>query len=74
MSAEIMAVEEQPIVVEKSIVEQILDLESVIKFLEQIWMEDDQIQQEIDPQAWQEFIDSVYQSLLDLQSQEQAEQ
>jgi parallel beta-helix repeat protein len=68
-------VEEQAVVVEeKSIQEQILDLESAIKFLEEIWMEDDGIQQEIDPDAWQKFMDSVYQSLLDLQSQEQAEQ
>jgi hypothetical protein len=68
------SVSASPIVEEKSIKEQILDLESAIKFLEEIWMEDDQIQKEIDPDAWQKFIDSVYQSLLDLQSQEQAEQ
>jgi hypothetical protein len=41
---------------------------SIIVFLEKIWLEEPDIQQEIDVQIWQEFMDSVYQGLLDLQS------
>jgi len=58
---------EQP---EMSLEDQIIQLQEVIAFLEQIWMEDPLIQQEIDAKVWQDFMDSVYQSLLDLQTQE----
>ncbi len=55
---------------ELSIEEQISQLQDAIAFLEQIWLEDPDIQGEIDAEIWQDFMDSVYQSLLDLQTQE----
>jgi len=58
---------EQP---EMSLEDQIIQLQEVIAFLEQIWMEDPLIQGEIDAEIRQDFMDSVYQSLLDLQTQE----
>lgn len=68
-SMEQTAIEELPIVEEKSIEEQILDLQDCIEFLEQIWLEEPDIQQEIDSEAWQEFMNSVYQSMTELQTQ-----
>ena len=53
---------------EPSSKQKIADLVSIIVFLEKIWLEEPDIQQEIDVQIWQEFMDSVYQGLLDLQS------
>jgi hypothetical protein len=54
---------------QKSVQEQMFDLATAIVFLEQIWLEDPQIQQEIDTQVWQEFMNAVYQNLLDLQTE-----
>lgn len=58
-----------PLSQEKSIPAQMLDLASVIVFLEQIWLDEPDLQQRIDPEDWQEFMDSVYQSLLYLRTQ-----
>ena len=55
---------EQP---ELSIEGQISQLQDAIAFLEQIWMEDPLIQQEIDAKVWQDFMDAVYQGLIELQ-------
>jgi uncharacterized repeat protein (TIGR01451 family) len=58
---------EAAIVSEKSIKEQILDIEDCIGFLEQLWLEEPDIQQEITPADWKAFMDAVYQGLLELQ-------
>jgi len=55
---------EQP---EMSLEDQIIQLQEVIAFLEQIWMEDPLIQQEIDAKVWQDFMEAVYQGLIELQ-------
>jgi hypothetical protein len=51
---------------EKSIAEQIADLQDSIGFLESIWSEDPNI---IDPNDWRRFMDSVSQSMSDLQTE-----
>ncbi len=51
---------------QKSVQEQMFDLATAIVFLEQIWLEDPQVQQEIDTQTWQDFMDALYQNLTDL--------
>lgn len=56
---------EQP---EMSLEDQITQLQEAIAFLEQIWLEDPAIQQEIDPEVWQEFMEAVYQGLFELQT------
>jgi hypothetical protein len=55
---------------EKSITQQILDLEEAVKFLEKIWLEEPEIQREINEKAWQEFMEAVYNSLFELQMQD----
>jgi hypothetical protein len=67
--SEIMASSE-PVVEEKSVQEQILDLASAIVFLERIWLEEPDIQAEISKDDWQKFMDAVYQNLLELQTQD----
>jgi hypothetical protein len=62
------AVQELPLVEEKSIEEQILDLQDSIEFLEQIWGNESDIQQEIDAEDWKEFMEAVYQSLSELET------
>jgi hypothetical protein len=59
--------EESPVVEEISIEEQILSMQDCIAFLEQLWLQEPDIQQEIDPETWKEFMDAVYQGLLELQ-------
>ena len=59
---------ESPPVQEKSAEEQILDLATAIVFLEQLWFEEPNIQQEINADDWQRFMDAVYQNLLELQA------
>jgi hypothetical protein len=54
---------------EKSITQQILDLEEAVKFLEKIWLDEPDIQETIDPGAWKDFIDTVYNNLYELQMQ-----
>jgi hypothetical protein len=51
----------------ESIEEQILSLEDCIELLEKLWLEEPDIQQEIDPADWKTFMDAVYQGLLELQ-------
>ena len=53
---------------EKSIIEQILDLEDCIELLEEIWLEDPYIQQEIDADDWKKFMDAVYEGLFELKT------
>jgi hypothetical protein len=60
-------VQELPLVEGKSIEKQILDLQDSIEFLEQIWTKESDIQQEINSDEWQEFMDSVYKSLSELE-------
>jgi hypothetical protein len=57
------------IVDEKSIAEQIADLQDSIEFLEQIWNQEPDIQQEIYAEEWQDFINSVKSNLLELQTE-----
>jgi uncharacterized protein YlaN (UPF0358 family) len=53
---------------EPSLDRQMIDLQDSIEFLENLWLTDPQIQQEIDDQDWQNFMDAVYQSLYELQT------
>lgn len=66
--AESVPVEEavQP---EKPIGEQIAELQNSIEFLESLWNQDPTIQQEIDSEGWQEFMEALYQSMADLQTE-----
>ncbi|MCE5185348.1 MAG: right-handed parallel beta-helix repeat-containing protein [Planctomycetaceae bacterium] len=54
---------------EPTVEEQILQLQDAITFLEQIWLEEPDIQQEISAEDWQAFMDSVYQNLTELQAE-----
>lgn len=65
LTSTLMVYESQS-VSEKPISEQIYDLEDSVDFLEKLWLEDPYIQQEIDAQSWQKFMDAVYQSLDEL--------
>jgi len=60
------AVTEPSAVEEQSVQEQIVDLASAIVFLEQLWLEEPEIQEQIDPAAWQRFMEAVYGQLLEL--------
>lgn len=62
------AMPSEPLVEEKSVQEQMLELASAIMFLERIWLEEPDLQQEINAEDWQEFMDAVYQNLFDLQT------
>ncbi len=55
---------------ELSITDQILQLEGIIKFLGKIWLEDPSIQQEIDVEVWNKFMESIHQSLIELQTKD----
>jgi parallel beta-helix repeat protein len=63
----IMAIQSMP-VEEKTIEQQILDLEEIIEFLEKIWLEELDIQEAIDPEDWKDFMDAVYNNLYELQT------
>ncbi len=52
-----------------SVEDQIARLEDSLIFLARIWLEEPDIQQQINPKDWQEFMGAVYQSLLNLQTQ-----
>jgi hypothetical protein len=54
----------------ESIEEQILSLEDCIELLEKLWLEEPDIQQEIDPADWKAFMEAIYQGLLELQGLE----
>jgi hypothetical protein len=58
----------QLVVEEKSIEQQILTLQDTITFLDQIWLEEPNLQREINSEDWKAFVDAVYQSLSDLQT------
>ncbi len=63
------APEPEPVQPELSAEEQILQLQDAIMFLEQIWLEEPDLQQEINAEDWQVFMDAVYQNLVELQTQ-----
>jgi len=65
---ETLMVEDVLAVEEMSIQEQILDLQICIEFLEKLWTEEPDIQQEINSEDWKEFMDAVYQSLSELET------
>jgi hypothetical protein len=56
------------VVEEKPVEEQILDLKDSIEFLGKLWLEEPDIQQEINAEDWKEFMDAVYQSLSELET------
>ncbi|MEJ5260519.1 MAG: choice-of-anchor Q domain-containing protein [Anaerohalosphaeraceae bacterium] len=56
---------EQP---EVSIEGRISHLQEAIAFLERIWREDPEMQKDIDAEVWKNFMDTVYQGLLELQA------
>jgi uncharacterized repeat protein (TIGR01451 family) len=59
---------QQPQTEELSLSQQIADLLDSIAFLENLWLTDEQIQQEIPAEEWQAFMDTLYASLNELQS------
>jgi hypothetical protein len=61
--------EPNTVVEEPSIEQQIADLQDSIAFLENLWETDPNIQQEISAEDWQAFMDSLYASLAELESQ-----
>jgi hypothetical protein len=66
-SARSLQVKSAPLVVEEiSTKQQILNLQDTIAFLEQIWLEEPDLQKEINPEDWQAFMDAVYRNLSDL--------
>jgi hypothetical protein len=52
---------------EKSAIEQAVDLATILVQLEQLWQDDPQIQQEINSEDWNRFMESVYNSLSELE-------
>jgi hypothetical protein len=68
MSTSTSAVVSEP-VDEKSVAEQLLTLKECVEFLEKIWLQDPTIQQEIAPDDWQKFMDSIYDSAAELKTQ-----
>ncbi len=52
---------------EKPIREQVLELKDTIQFLENLWLNDSSIREEIDASEWQRFMNEVYQSAIDIQ-------
>jgi uncharacterized repeat protein (TIGR01451 family) len=53
---------------EATVEEQIFQLQDAIVFLEQIWLEEPDLQQEISAEDWQAFLDAIYQNLVALQT------
>ncbi len=53
---------------EKSVKEQILDLEDTIQFLKKLWLDDPSIHQEIHADEWEEFMQRVYDSFNELKT------
>ncbi|NLW84751.1 MAG: DUF1565 domain-containing protein [Phycisphaerae bacterium] len=68
MFAQTETVEEVLIIQDKSVQEQLLDLATAVIFLEQLWLEEPYIRQEINAEDWQRFMEAVYGNLLELQS------
>ena len=67
MLAESVSIEEIP--TEPSIEQQIFDLQQSITFLEEIWLTDDLIQQEISAEDWQTFMNALHECLSGLQTE-----
>jgi hypothetical protein len=59
---------EVPAVEEKSVQEQVFDLVSAMVFLEQIWFEEPDLQQEISSEEWQGFMDALRLNLFNIQT------
>jgi len=55
-------------VAEKTIQEQAVELANIIAQLETLWLEDPDLRQEINPDDWSRFMESVVQDLSDLQT------
>lgn len=58
-----------PVEPQLSVEEQIAKVEDSLVFLSRLWLEEPDLQQQISPEDWREFMLSVYQSLLDLKTQ-----
>jgi hypothetical protein len=52
----------------KTIQQQVFELQDSIKFLEQLWLNDNFIRSEIDALEWQRFMNKVYQSMNEIQT------
>jgi hypothetical protein len=59
---------ELSVVEEKSVQEQIGDLAKTIILLEKLWLEEPDIQQQIDPEIWQRFMEAVYGDMLNMKT------
>ena len=60
----------EPVVVPQlSSENQITQLQQMLILLARIWVEEPDIQQQIDAESWQEFMMTVYQNLLDLKTE-----
>ena len=66
---ESQTITEMTIFEENPITEQTFNLAQSIVFLEQIWLQDPLVEQEIDAVTWQQFMDAMYQNLADLQTE-----
>jgi len=71
METEALQTVSEPLMIqpEPTVEEQILQLQDTIVFLEQIWLEEPDLQQQISAEDWQAFLDAVYQNLVDLQTE-----
>jgi parallel beta-helix repeat protein len=58
---------EAQVIEDKSAIEQAVDLVSIITQLEQLWKDEPDIQQEINAEDWNRFMESVYKSLSELE-------
>jgi hypothetical protein len=58
------------IIHEKTIQQQVIELEDTVEFLEQLWLTDDSIQQEIDADVWLRFMNQVYECAIEIQIME----
>ena len=56
---------ESPAIPENDIADQIDSLVRILGQLETIWLSDPEIQQEIDGKDWQDFVDTIYEDLVD---------
>jgi hypothetical protein len=52
-----------------TIVEQLLTLNECVEFLDKIWLEEPDIRQEISEDDWKKFMDSIYDSAVELKTQ-----
>lgn len=54
---------------EPTLEEQLINIKEVIDFLEKLWLEDSELQEQMDEKQWDEFMKAVYESLDVLQDQ-----